>query len=61
MRLKSRNHLGEPPAAALALTQLTDDAVMTEVAAAAAHYAERNAAFAERLRAEASMRPHPTA
>ena len=35
----------------LALTQLTDDAVMGEVAAAAAHYAERNAAFAERLRA----------
>ncbi|MFS0912736.1 aminotransferase class I/II-fold pyridoxal phosphate-dependent enzyme [Microbacterium sp. 179-I 3D2 NHS] len=35
----------------LALTQLTDDAVTAEVAAAATHYAERNAAFAERLRA----------
>lgn len=35
----------------LALTQLTDEAVMSEVAAAAVHYAERNAAFAERLRA----------
>lgn len=34
----------------LALTQLTDDAVTAEVAAAAAHYAERNAAFAARLR-----------
>jgi DNA-binding transcriptional MocR family regulator len=36
----------------LALTQLTDETVMAEVAAAAAHYAERNAAFAARLRAE---------
>lgn len=34
----------------LTLAQLTDDAVMAEVAAAAAHYADRNAAFAERLR-----------
>jgi DNA-binding transcriptional MocR family regulator len=34
----------------LALTQLTDESVMAEVAAAASHYAERNAAFAERLR-----------
>ncbi|PRB08696.1 aminotransferase class I/II-fold pyridoxal phosphate-dependent enzyme, partial [Microbacterium sp. MYb62] len=36
----------------LALTQLTDEAVMAEVAAAAAHYAERNSAFAARLRAD---------
>lgn len=35
----------------LALTQLTDETVRTEVAAAAAHYAERNASFVERLRA----------
>ena len=35
----------------LALTQLTDREVRAEVAAAAAHYAERNAAFAARLRA----------
>lgn len=35
----------------LALTQLTDEDVTAEVAAAAAHYAERNAAFAARLRA----------
>ena len=35
----------------LALTQLTDREVMSEVAAAAAHYSERNAAFAARLRA----------
>ncbi|KJQ54731.1 aminotransferase class I/II-fold pyridoxal phosphate-dependent enzyme [Microbacterium sp. SA39] len=34
----------------LALTQLTDQTVTAEVAAAAAHYAERNAAFAARLR-----------
>lgn len=34
----------------LALTQLTDEAVTAEVAAAAAHYAERNAAFSARLR-----------
>jgi DNA-binding transcriptional MocR family regulator len=34
----------------LALTQLTDETVTAEVAAAAAHYAERNAAFAARLR-----------
>ncbi|TFB18092.1 aminotransferase class I/II-fold pyridoxal phosphate-dependent enzyme [Microbacterium sp. 3H14] len=36
----------------LALTQLTDETVRTEVAAAAAHYAERNASFVERLRAQ---------
>lgn len=35
----------------LALTQLTDETVTAEVAAAAAHYAERNTAFAARLRA----------
>ncbi|AZS40491.1 MULTISPECIES: aminotransferase class I/II-fold pyridoxal phosphate-dependent enzyme [Microbacterium] len=35
----------------LALTQLTDETAMSEVAAAAEHYAQRNAAFAERLRA----------
>ncbi len=35
----------------LALTQLTDETVMAEVAAAASHYAERNASFAARLRA----------
>lgn len=35
----------------LALTQLTDRKVRAEVAAAAEHYAERNTAFAERLRA----------
>lgn len=35
----------------LALTQLTDETVMAEVAAAAAHYAERNSLFAARLRA----------
>ncbi|WP_337006058.1 MULTISPECIES: aminotransferase class I/II-fold pyridoxal phosphate-dependent enzyme [unclassified Microbacterium] len=35
----------------LALTQLTDPDVMADVAAAAAHYAERNSAFAARLRA----------
>ncbi|WP_435744958.1 aminotransferase class I/II-fold pyridoxal phosphate-dependent enzyme [Microbacterium sp. PMB16] len=34
----------------LALTQLTDEKVAAEVVAAAAHYAERNAAFAARLR-----------
>ena len=34
----------------LALTQLTDETVMHEVAAAATHYAQRNAAFAQRLR-----------
>ena len=34
----------------LALTQLTDESVTADVAAAAAHYAERNAAFAARLR-----------
>lgn len=34
----------------LALTQVTDASVIAEVAAAAAHYAERNAAFAARLR-----------
>ncbi|QYM62816.1 aminotransferase class I/II-fold pyridoxal phosphate-dependent enzyme [Microbacterium sp. Se5.02b] len=34
----------------LALTQLTDDSVMAQVAAAASHYAARNTAFAERLR-----------
>jgi len=35
----------------LALTQLTDETVTAEVAAAAVHYAERNTAFAARLRA----------
>ncbi len=35
----------------LTLAQLTDDAVMTRIADASAHYAERNDAFAERLRA----------
>lgn len=36
----------------LTLTQLTDDSVRAQVRSAAAHYAERNAAFAARLRAE---------
>lgn len=35
----------------LALTQLTDESVMSQVAAAASHYAARNTAFADRLRA----------
>uniref|UniRef100_UPI0014442974 aminotransferase class I/II-fold pyridoxal phosphate-dependent enzyme n=1 Tax=Microbacterium sp. K35 TaxID=2305440 RepID=UPI0014442974 len=35
----------------LALAQLTDEDAMTTVATAGAHYAERNAAFAARLRA----------
>ncbi|PVE95613.1 MULTISPECIES: aminotransferase class I/II-fold pyridoxal phosphate-dependent enzyme [unclassified Microbacterium] len=41
----------------LALTQLTDEAVTAEVAAAAAHYAERNAAFSARLREQGIEAP----
>ncbi|WP_223628847.1 aminotransferase class I/II-fold pyridoxal phosphate-dependent enzyme [Microbacterium sp. EST19A] len=41
----------------LALTQLTDETVTAEVAAAAAHYAERNTAFAARLRAHGIEAP----
>jgi DNA-binding transcriptional MocR family regulator len=41
----------------LALTQLTDETVTAQVAAAATHYAERNAAFAAQLRAQGIEAP----
>lgn len=43
----------------LALAQLTDEDAMRTVAAAGVHYAERNAAFAERLRAHGFDAPSP--